>query len=145
MATEKKKNGGFRKIVFLTFPPDMSGKPIVSNLVRLFDLDFNILKADINPRQQGTMTLEITGRQDSFQEGVNYLKENGLRITPVAQKIFRDEDKCIHCGMCTAVCPTESLSVSRDDMLVEFDVDRCSACSMCTRVCPVGAMTVDLD
>lgn len=136
---------GFRKIVYLTFPPTVSGRPVVCNLAKLFDLSFNILKADISPRQQGGMTLEISGLEDQFEEGINYLKEAGIRITPVAQKIFRDEDACIHCGACTALCPTDALCLNKETRLVEFEVERCSACGLCTRVCPVKAMTVDLE
>ena len=99
---------GFRKIVYLTFPPESSGRPIVSNLARLFDLNINILKADISPRHEGTMTLEFTGLEEDFHKGIAYLKENGIRITPVAHKIFRDEESCIHCGMCAkGVPPTQ--------------------------------------
>ena len=136
---------GFRKIVYLTFPPGVSSRPVVCNLARNFDLSFNILKADISPRHEGTMTLEITGMEDNFHQGINYLKENNVRIVPVAQKIFRDEDSCVHCGVCTAICPTSALELDRGTRRVEFDVDKCSACGMCTKVCPVHAMTVDMD
>ncbi|MGL1862485.1 MAG: 4Fe-4S binding protein [Pseudodesulfovibrio sp.] len=136
---------GFRKIVYLSFPPESSGRPVVCNLTRLFDLNFNILKADISPRHEGTMTLELTGLEEDFHKGIGYLKENGVRITPVAHKIFRDEESCIHCGLCTAMCPTDALCLERSDKTVVFDVDKCSACGMCTRVCPVKAMTLDLE
>ncbi|WP_207262112.1 NIL domain-containing protein [Desulfovibrio sp. Huiquan2017] len=136
---------GLRKIVYLSFPPEVSGRPVVCNLLRKFDLSFNILKADISPRHEGTMTLEVSGREGEFHKGIGYLKENGVRITPVAHKIFRDEDTCIHCGVCTAMCPTDALTLNRETLKIVFDVDRCSACGMCTRVCPVKCMTLDLD
>jgi L-aspartate semialdehyde sulfurtransferase ferredoxin len=136
---------GFRKIVYLSFPPEVSGRPVVCNLLRNFDLSFNILKADISPRHEGTMTLEVSGLETDFHKGIGYLKENGVRITPVAHKIFRDEESCIHCGVCTAMCPTDALILEKSDRTIVFDVDKCSACGMCTRVCPVKAMTLDLD
>lgn len=134
---------GFRKIVYFTFPPEESGRPVVSNLVKLYDLSINILKADISPRQEGSMTLEISGLEENFHKGVAYLKEAGVRITPVAHKIFRDEESCVHCGVCTAMCPTKALTINLADRLVEFDVEKCSACGMCARVCPVKAMCLD--
>lgn len=136
---------GFRKIIFLSFPPDVSGRPMMCNLARLFDLNFNILKANINPRQEGTMTMEITGLEEDFQKGINFLKENGIKVSSIAQRISRDEDSCINCGLCTAMCPTQALSLDMADRLVLFDVDKCSACGLCTRVCPVHAMKVDVD
>ncbi len=136
---------GYRKIVYLTFPPEVSSRPVVCNLARLFDLSFNILKAEISPRHQGAMTLEISGMEEDFEKGVHYLKESGVRIIPVAQRIFRDEDSCVHCGLCTAICPTGALYVRSVTRKVDFMVDKCSACGMCTRICPVRAMRVDLD
>lgn len=136
---------GFRKIIYLSFPPEVSGRPVVCNLLRNFDLSFNILKADISPRHEGTMTLEVSGMETDFHKGIGYLKENGVRITPVAHKIFRDEESCIHCGVCTAMCPTDALTLEKSDRTIRFDVEKCSACGMCTRVCPVKAMTLDLD
>jgi ferredoxin len=118
---------------------------VVCNLLRKFDLSFNILKADISPRHEGTMTLEVSGREDEFHKGIGYLKENGVRITPVAHKIFRDDESCIHCGVCTAMCPTDALSLDTESLKIVFDVDKCSACGMCTRVCPVKCMTLDLE
>lgn len=136
---------GFRKIVYLSFPPRSSGRPVVCNLTRLFDLNFNILKADISPRHEGAMTLEVSGLEEDFHKGISYLKENGIRITPVAHKIFRNEESCVHCGVCTAMCPTDALYLEASDRTVIFDVDKCSACGMCTRVCPVKCMTLDLE
>lgn len=136
---------GFRKIVYLSFPPESSSRPVVCNLTRLFDLNFNILKADISSRRDGAMTLEVSGLEEDFHKGISYLKENGVRITPVAHKIFRDDDSCIHCGLCTAMCPTDALYLERSDKTIVFDVDKCSACGMCTRVCPVKAMNLDLE
>jgi ferredoxin len=135
----------FRKIVYLSFPPDVSNRPVVCNLALLFNLSFNILKADISPRHEGSLTLELTGREVDFHKGISYLKQNGVKITPASQKIFRDEELCMHCGLCTSLCPTKALSVNLENRIVEFDVEKCSACGMCTRVCPVRAMIVDMN
>lgn len=135
----------FRKIVYLSFPPEVSGRPVVCNLAMLHNLSFNILRAEINPRHDGSLTLEIAGSEVDFHKGMSYLKENGVRITPASQKIFRDDDLCMHCGLCTSLCRTKALSVNPESRLVEFDVDKCTACGMCTRVCPVRAMVLDMD
>lgn len=136
---------GFRKIIYLSFPPEACGRPVVCNLALLFNLSFNILKADISPRQEGTLTLELTGREENYHKGLSYLKENGIKITPASQKVTRDEDACMHCGLCTSLCRTKALSVDLASRRVLFDVDKCSACGLCTRVCPVRAMIVDMN
>ncbi|OEU67524.1 MAG: (Fe-S)-binding protein [Desulfovibrio sp. S3730MH75] len=137
------ENKNFNKIVHLSFPPTVSGRPVVCNLGKLYDLSFNILKADINPRHEGSMTLEIMGPEEDFHKGMNYIKENGIKVIPVTQKISRDEESCMHCGMCLAMCPTGALSLDMDTRKVLFELDKCTACGMCTKICPVRAMEND--
>lgn len=135
----------YRKIVHLTFPPEVSNRPVVCNLTRLFDLTFNILKAHITPRQEGAMIIEIVGSEENYRKGVAYLKEQGVQTSSVSQRISRDEESCIECGLCTSLCPSGALCVERSTRNVSFDTDKCTACGMCTRVCPVGAMKVLLN
>lgn len=137
------ENNKFGKIIHLAFPPEVSGRPVICNLGKLFDLSFNILKSDINPRHEGSMTLEISGPEEDFHNGINYLKENGVSLIPVTSKIARDEESCMHCGMCLAVCPTGALSLDMDTRLVLFDLEKCTACGRCTKICPVRAMIID--
>lgn len=135
----------YRKIVYLTFPPDASRRPHISNLTRMFDLSFNILKAKITPRQEGYMTVEIAGSREAYDNGVEYLAEQGVSITPVAQRISRDDDSCIDCGLCTALCASGALYLDRSTRRICFDSEKCTGCGMCTRVCPVNAMNVQLE
>jgi L-aspartate semialdehyde sulfurtransferase ferredoxin len=131
-----------RRVVYLTFPPEASGNPLVCDLAGVYKLRFSILKAQITPRQEGQMTIEISGQADAFEEGLGYLKEHGVVVVPAAQRVSRDEASCIHCGVCTALCPTKALSLDRQTRLVSFDAEACSACGMCTKVCPVRAMDI---
>ncbi len=54
-----------------------------------------------------------------------------------AKVAVRDEDKCIHCGMCELRC--------RFDAITSEDVDQlaCEGCGLCTLVCPVHALTLE--
>jgi ferredoxin len=135
----------YRKNIHLIFPPDISGNPLVCNLTRLYDLTFNILKTQITPRKEGYMTLELIGTEENYHKGITYLKENQIKVSAVAQRISRDEESCMHCGMCTAICPTSSLHNDREARVVLFDKERCTACGMCVRVCPVNAMNVEVE
>ncbi|HDZ23735.1 MAG: (Fe-S)-binding protein [Thermoplasmata archaeon] len=135
----------YSKILSLRFPKQVAHQPIAVNLVRNFDLSFNILQATIYPRKEGLMVLELSGHKKNFQRGVRYLKTLGIKVESLAQDIKRDEDKCFHCGACTAVCPTGALSVSRPDMHVLFDKEKCSGCEWCVPVCPAHAMEVRLN
>lgn len=129
----------------LRFPKKIVNEPITVNLVKEFDLTFNILKATIYPRKEGFMVLELSGHRKNFQKGVRYLKELGIKVESIGQDIKRDEDKCFHCGACTAVCPTGALYIKRPEMEVVFNKDKCSACELCVLACPARAMLVKFD
>lgn len=136
---------GYRKIVILTFPPEVSGNPVVCVISKKYDISFSILQAQITPRKEGHMTLELCGPEENYKQAMAYLQEQGVRITPAAETVSRDDDSCVHCGMCTAMCPNDSLTLDPVTRRVVFDSDRCTACGMCTRVCPVKAMHADVD
>ncbi|WP_035587450.1 NIL domain-containing protein [Hippea jasoniae] len=131
------------KKVVLRFPKDIADKPLVSDICKKFDLTFNIMRANIFPRKEGILTLEISGKKDNFDKGLDYLEENGVSIRFVEESIQRDEKLCYHCGFCVAVCPTEALTITdRKTMYVELFKDRCIACGYCVKVCPVKAMSL---
>ncbi|HCF04747.1 MAG: 4Fe-4S ferredoxin iron-sulfur binding domain protein [Desulfomicrobiaceae bacterium] len=133
------------RIVSLRFSPETSGRPMMYHLAKRFDLTFNILQASINPRQEGHMILELAGTRENYTQGISYLQEHGIRVTPVANQITRNEESCMHCGMCTAMCPSKALHLDLETRRVEFDRDKCTACNQCTLVCPVHAMQVLID
>lgn len=135
----------YSKMLSLRFPKTIVNEPIAVNLVKKFDLSFNILKATIYPRKEGFMVLELSGHRKNFQRGVRYLKSLGVKVESIGQDIKRDEVKCFQCGACTAVCPTGALYIKRPEMEVIFDSDRCSACELCVSACMARAMEVKFD
>jgi len=132
----------YSKILVLRFPQTEVQKPIVCNLARDYDLVFNILNATVLPRKEGIMVLELSGSRKNFNEGVQYLKSQGVSVQKASQEVKRDSDKCTNCGACTAVCPTGALSINRPDMIVNFDQSRCSVCELCVPACPPRAMKI---
>jgi ferredoxin len=132
----------YSKMLSLRFPKKIVNEPIAVNLVKKFDLSFNILKATIYPRKEGLMVLQLSGHRKNFQRGVRYLKGLGIKVESIGQDIKRDEEKCFQCGACTAVCPTGALYIKRPKMEVIFNTDKCSACELCVSACPARAMEV---
>lgn len=131
-----------RRKVVLHFPHEQVDKPIVSRLVKDFDMDFNILKAQITPREEGLLVLELIGEEENFNRSISYLEGQQLTIEPLSQDIKRNEDRCTHCGACTGICPSEALIIDRKTMEVLFDEEACVACELCVRICPPRAMEV---
>ena len=132
-------------MVSLRFPKSNVNEPIIANLVKKFDLTFNILKATIYPRKEALVVMELTGHRKNYQEGVRYLKDLGIKVENIGQDIRRDEGKCYQCGACTAVCPTGALFIQRPEMAVIFEKDKCSACELCVVTCPAMAMETKFD
>lgn len=132
------------RIYVLKFPKEVIDQPIISNLVKKYDLEFNILRATILLQQEGVMVLEFIGHKANVKKGIAYLNEMGVSVKSMAGNIRRDDEKCYQCGACTGVCPTGALSLHRPDMAVLFDEEKCTACGLCVSVCPARAMEVSL-
>ena len=135
----------YSKIISLRFPKKTVNEPVVVNLVKKYDLTFNILKATIYPREEGLMVLELSGHKKNYLSGIEYLKDTGIKVKSIGTDIRRDDEKCFQCGACTAVCPTGALNIKRPEMEVIFDREKCSACELCVAACPARAMEVNFD
>lgn len=135
----------YARMLILRFSREIVQKPIITNLVRDYNLTFNILKAQIYPRKEGIVVLELQGTREDYDRGLAYLKSCGVDIEPVAHGIRRDDALCYQCGACTAVCPTGALHIERPEMAVLFESERCSACELCVKACPSRAMVVTFD
>jgi L-aspartate semialdehyde sulfurtransferase ferredoxin len=134
----------YTRIYLLKFPKEITDQPIICNLVRKFDLEFNILKAAILLQQEGLLILQLKGHKTNIEKGLTYLRQQGVKVESLASTVRRDEEKCYQCGACTGICPTNALSIHRPDMAVLFQPESCSGCGLCVTVCPVRAMQVSL-
>lgn len=128
------------KKVVLRFSADKADQPIIYKLVKDYDLVINILKANVNPQKEGTMVMDIAG--DNIDAGIEYLRGVGVGVQSLTEEIIQNEDKCVSCGACTAICPSGALYLERPDMTVRFDSDRCVVCHLCLKACPMRAMEV---
>lgn len=129
--------------IHLRFPENISTKPIVCNLTRKFDLDFNISKAQISSNREGYLILELLCSKEQANQAKKYLEEQGIHVSDLAQSIIRDEKICIECGACTAICPTAALFMDKNRHLA-FDADKCVVCTRCIKLCPVNAIKADI-
>jgi len=132
----------YSRILILRFPQSEVQKPIVCYLARNYNLIFNILNATILPRKDGVMVLELSVFIYKLNDGIRDLKDQGVIVQNASREVKRDNDKCTHCGACTAVCPTGALSIKRPEMFVNFDESRCSVCELCVPACPPRAMKI---
>jgi L-aspartate semialdehyde sulfurtransferase ferredoxin len=130
------------KKIVLHFPHRLVDQPIVYKLVKDFDLQFNILKAYVTPQEEGLMVLELSGKKENFNKGIEYLQSVGIKIQPLSQDVIRNESKCSDCGVCVPICPTQALVVDLYTRKVHFYDNKCIACELCVKICPTRAMEV---
>lgn len=128
------------KRIVLRFPRRLVDRPIVSRLVKDFNLDFNILKASVTPDEEGLMVMELSGKQGDFDNGIRYLAETGVKMQSLSQNVTRNEERCTYCGACITICPTGAFELEPVSRRVTFDNEKCLACELCIKACPPRAM-----
>jgi NAD-dependent dihydropyrimidine dehydrogenase PreA subunit len=130
------------KKIVLHFPRRITNRPIVSRLVKDYNLDFNILKALVTPEEEGLLVLELSGERADYDKGIRYLTDAGVKIQALSQDITRNEERCTSCGACVTVCPTGCFKLNTKTRKVSFEGEKCIACGICIKACPPRAMEV---
>ena len=133
------------RIYLLRYPKETSNQPVICQLVQRYEVEFNILKADIRPQRDGIMVLELRGQKEKVSDALDYLKSLGVKAERLAGKVHKNEGKCFQCGACTGICPVGALYVRRPTMEVIFDPEKCTACGLCVAGCPVRAINISFD
>jgi len=54
-------------------------------------------------------------------------------------RVIVDDDKCIDCGACISLCPTDALHFNVDERL-ELLFEKCIGCLLCIDSCPRQAI-----
>jgi ferredoxin len=134
----------YSKKIVIRYTPDIVQQPVIYQLVKQYNLVFNILKARIFPRREGVIVLELSGSKEDFDLGIRFLKDMGLKVEPLSKSVSQNIDKCVHCGACTAFCSTGALSFEKQTQKILFDPEKCNGCELCVSACPVRAMEINL-
>jgi NIL domain. len=53
-----------KRKLLLTFPNNLIDKPITYHLVKDYDLELNILRARVTPKEEGRLIVELNGRKE---------------------------------------------------------------------------------
>jgi ferredoxin len=128
--------------VSLYYPPDKVNRQITYHLIKDFDLQVNILHADISLDKMGKLIIDIIGEDDRVEQGLKFIEEQGVEYKLFTKTIIWQEDSCVHCGACTAVCPSRALEMDKKDWALTFDKEKCLVCELCVKACPLKVMCV---
>lgn len=134
-----------KKKIVLRIPKNLVSEPIVYILVKDYNLIVNVLRAQVLTDEEGKILLEIEGKQSDIDNGLKYLKKQGIHVELLGKGIKIDENKCIDCGCCTAVCKPRALSINQTSWKLTFNRSRCVLCGLCVDACPMKIIQVNFD
>jgi ABC-type methionine transport system ATPase subunit len=71
-----------KKRYWLTFAPERTNQPLLSEMSRKFDLAFNVRDSNVTGTI-GLVGLELEGPGPSIQQAVRWFKRKGIQVAPV--------------------------------------------------------------
>ena len=72
------------QVIRLLYPPHLLDVPIINQLIRRFDLTFNIIRAEVTPAY-GWVDLQLTGSSAAIESGITWLTGQGIEVQRLAQ------------------------------------------------------------
>jgi ferredoxin len=118
--------------------------PVTYRLARDFNVAANIIRAQVAPNQIGKLVVELLGDIDQLDAAIEWMRSQNITVSSANAEIVIDENLCVHCGLCTGICPTEALSLHPETFKLTFTRSRCIVCEQCILACPVEAISTNL-
>jgi len=75
-----------KRIVKLTFPQKLVKEPLTFQMAKKYNIMPNIRRAKVT-EVIGELVLELEGREDDLNKGVDFLKKSGVIVEPVVGDI----------------------------------------------------------
>ncbi len=72
------------QVIRLLYPPHLLDVPVINQLIRRFNLTFNIIRAEVTP-DYGWVDLQITGSSDAIENAITWLTGQGIEVQALAQ------------------------------------------------------------
>ncbi len=133
-----------KKRLTLTFPQRAIQIPITYRLAKDFNVAANIIRAQVAPNQIGKLVVELSGDIDELDAAIEWMRSHNIHVSLTLGEIVIDENVCVHCGLCTGVCPTQALTLHPETFQLTFTRSRCIVCEQCIPSCPVQAISTNL-
>ena len=124
----------------LKFPQDVVENPILSETILETGVLMNILRAKVD-YNEGTIVVSIMGDEETQKKVVDLLKKKGVDISKLRKGIVNEEDRCVSCGACIAVCPAGAISFTKDKNIA-VEREKCHRCGVCVEACPRRSLSI---
>jgi len=127
-------------LLLLKFDSKTIKRPIISSATLETKALINILRANVGARR-GEMVVEVEDSKAKEVEKV--FKRFGVEVIELTESVVKDDDRCVHCGLCISICPVEAFRFD-ESWRVVVDEEKCIHCGVCTRVCPCKALSLPI-
>ncbi|RLI80489.1 [Fe-S]-binding protein [Archaeoglobales archaeon] len=126
-------------LLLLRFDSKVVKQPIITKAAIDTNTLINIIKASVGARH-GELIVEV---EDSKVKAVEEVFESyGVEVQELDKAIAKDDEKCVHCGLCISICPVEVFKV--EDHKIVAETSRCIHCGVCVNVCPTKALSLPI-
>ena len=133
-----------KKRVTITFPRTAIRIPLTYRLAKDFNIASNIIRAQVAPNQIGKLVVELQGDIDQIDAAIEWMRMGNFQVFSATGEIAVDENRCVDCGLCTGVCPTQALVLNPETFRLDFKRSRCIVCEQCIPTCPVAAISTNI-
>jgi len=103
----------------------------IINVILEQNISVNILKFSTG-RSGINLLLDIP--EEKISSITEALKKNDVIVNKKGRVIV-DIEKCIDCGACVSLCPTDALHMDEKELL-EYSLEKCIGCLLCIDSCP---------
>lgn len=122
-------------IINITLPfgiiKDISDYSRFINEILKYDITLNILKFSTG---SNGINLLIDIPEDKIKAITESLRKSNIIVNKKG-RVFIDDEKCVDCGACVSLCPTDALHLDIEERL-EFSYEKCIGCLLCLDSCP---------
>ncbi len=76
-----------RERYYLSYPRELIKQPLLYQLVKKFDLVFNIRGASVS-EEMGLVALEFEGTSDQIERALTWLRAAGVTVEPIEKNVI---------------------------------------------------------
>ena len=120
----------------LRFPRPGYKTPRTAEVILETGAKINIDRANVDA-VRGELIVDVPG--DKVEHVAELFREKGVEVRRLIKLIAWDEERCIHCGACISVCPTEVFSFD-PSWNIKLEEEKCIRCEICVKACPLSAL-----
>ncbi len=77
----------FKKIVELDYPSELVTEPVLSNLIKKYDINVNLRRASIT-KGFGYVQMQIDGDEQEVKKALEELTSKGIDVNPIEKDVL---------------------------------------------------------